>query len=79
MATFSLTQMVTGDASEELQVFYVSILPTYAEGFWGSQYTAGVNTQFLPAVSASDNGKFLQVVKGVWAAVTIPDAEGGSY
>ena len=79
MATFSLTQIVTGDASEELQVFYVSILPTYAEGFWGSRYTAGVNTQFLPAVSASDNGKFLQVVKGAWAAVTIPDAEGGSY
>lgn len=79
MATFSLTQIVTGDASEELQVFYVSILPTYAEGFWGSRYTAGVSTQFLPAVSASDNGKFLQVVKGAWAAVTIPDAEGGSY
>ena len=79
MATFSLTQMVTGDASEELQVFYVSISPNYAEGFQGSRYTAGVNTQFLPAVSASDNGKFLQVVKGAWAAVTIPDAEGGSY
>ena len=79
MTTFSLTQIVTGDASEELQVFYVSISPTYAEGFWGSRYTAGVDTQFLPAVSASDNGKFLQVVKGAWAAVTIPDAEGGSY
>lgn len=79
MATFSLTQIVTGDASEELQVFYVSISPNYAEGFQGSRYTAGVNTQFLPAVSASDNGKFLQVVKGAWAAVKIPDAEGGSY
>lgn len=29
----------------------------------------------LPAVSAADNGKFLCVVDGAWAAVTIPQAE----
>lgn len=33
----------------------------------------------LPSVSISDNGKFLQVVNGVWTAVTIPDANGGSF
>ena len=33
----------------------------------------------LPSVSTSDNGKFLQVVNGVWTAVTIPDANGGSF
>ena len=78
-ATFSLAQIVTGDAPEELQVYYVSISPNYAEGFRGSRYTTATNTQYLPKVSASDNGKFLQVVSGAWAAVTIPDAEGGSY
>lgn len=78
-ATFSLAQMVMGDTPEELAVYYVSISPHYAEGFQGSRYTATTTRQYLPEVSASDNGKFLQVAKGVWTAVTIPDAEGGSY
>ena len=30
----------------------------------------------LPAVTASDNGKFLRVVSGAWAAVSISDANG---
>lgn len=33
----------------------------------------------LPAVTASDNGKFLRVVNGEWAAATIASASGGSY
>ena len=33
----------------------------------------------LPAVTSSDNGKFLQVVNGAWAATTIPSANGGSF
>ena len=33
----------------------------------------------LPPVTASDNGKFLQVVNGEWAAVTIPSANGGAF
>ncbi|MCQ4768995.1 hypothetical protein NE579_01035 [Intestinimonas massiliensis] len=33
----------------------------------------------LPPVTASDNGKLLQVVDGAWAAVTIENAAGGSY
>ena len=33
----------------------------------------------LPAVTSSDNGKFLQVVNGAWAAATIPSANGGSF
>ena len=28
----------------------------------------------IPAVTASDNGKFLRVVNGAWAAVTIANA-----
>jgi hypothetical protein len=37
------------------------------------------NNQSLPTVTTSDNGKFLQVVNGAWAAVTIPSANGGSF
>ena len=33
----------------------------------------------LPDVSTSDNGKFLRVVGGVWAVVSIPEAEGVSF
>ena len=33
----------------------------------------------VPAVSDSDNGKFLRVVSGVWAAVAIPNAEEASF
>lgn len=33
----------------------------------------------IPVVTASDNGKFLRVVNGAWATVTIPDANGGSF
>ena len=33
----------------------------------------------LPAVTASDNGKFLRVVNGAWAAVEIANANGGSF
>lgn len=79
MATFSLAQMVTGDTLEELQVYYVMITPHYAEGFQGTRYTGTANTQYLPEVSASDNGKFLRVSNGAWAAVTITNANGGSF
>lgn len=33
----------------------------------------------LPAVTASDNGKFLRVVSGAWAAQTVPSAESNSF
>lgn len=33
----------------------------------------------LPEVDTADNGKFLQVVNGAWAAVTITNAEGVGY
>ena len=33
----------------------------------------------LPAVTASDDGKFLRVVSGAWAAVSISDANGVSF
>lgn len=33
----------------------------------------------IPAVTASDNGKFLRVVNGAWAAVAIADANGVKF
>ena len=33
----------------------------------------------LPVVASSDNGKFLRVVNGAWAAVEIANANGGSF
>lgn len=33
----------------------------------------------LPTVTATDNGKFMRVVNGAWAAVTVTDASGVSF
>ena len=41
--------------------------------------TGAVTVHEVPAVTASDNGKFLRVVNGAWAAVSIANANGGSF
>ena len=41
--------------------------------------TGAVTVREVPAVAASDNGKFLRVVSGAWAAVEIANANGGSF
>ena len=41
--------------------------------------TGAVTVHEVPAVTASDNGKFLRVVNGAWAAVAIPNASGVSF
>ena len=38
-----------------------------------------VHPRELPAVSTSDNGKFLRVVSGVWSAQSISNANGSSF
>lgn len=38
-----------------------------------------VHPKELPTVTATDNGKFLRVVSGAWAAVEIANANGGSF
>lgn len=35
--------------------------------------------RLLPVVTASDNGKFLRVENGAWAAETVPSAETASF
>ena len=77
---FALTEMTQGDTPEELRVCYAWIHSTdAAEGFWGSRYTLSGDETFLPDVTASDNGKFLRVSNGAWAAATITNANGGSF
>lgn len=39
----------------------------------------GSTLEILPAVTEDDNGKFLCVHDGVWAAVSIPEANGVSF
>ena len=41
--------------------------------------TGAVTIREVPAVTTSDNGKFLRVVNGAWAAVKIANANGGSF
>ena len=38
-----------------------------------------VHPKELPNVTDSDNGKFLRVVSGAWAAAEIANANGGSF
>lgn len=39
-------------------------------------HTGAITIREVPAVTTSDNGKFLRVVNGAWAAVAIADANG---
>ena len=41
--------------------------------------TGAVTVHEVPTVTASDNGKFLRVVNGVWTAAEIANANGGSF
>ena len=41
--------------------------------------TGAVTVHEVPAVTTADNGKFLRVVDGAWAAVAIANANGGSF
>ena len=64
-------------------------LSAYAEKTWvegkGYQTAQDVQTAIaaipdeLPAVTASDNGKFLRVANGAWAAQSVPSAESNSF
>ena len=42
-------------------------------------HTGAVTVHEVPSVTTSDNGKFLRVVNGAWAAVEIANANGGSF
>ena len=42
-------------------------------------HTGAITVHEVPTVTTSDNGKFLRVVSGAWAAVEIANANGGSF
>ena len=58
----------------------VGLVPSPKKG-QQNRYLKGDGTwaDVLPQVATSDNGKFLRVVSGAWAAVSISDAHGGSF
>lgn len=41
--------------------------------------TGAVTISALPTVTTADNGKFLRVVSGAWAAATVDNANGVSF
>ena len=41
--------------------------------------TGAVTVHEVPAVTTTDNGKFLRVVNGAWAAATVNNANGGAF
>lgn len=53
-------------------------LSGYATETYVQQQIAAIPDE-LPSVTASDNGKFLRVVSGAWAAETVQTWQGGSY
>ena len=64
----------------------VSAIPSTLTGTVGQVLTKTADGQEwkdaakeLPAVTTADNGKFLRVVNGTWAAVEIANANGGSF
>lgn len=44
-----------------------------------TQWEAGEMTGGLPNVTENNNGQFLRVVNGAWAADTVPSAGGASF
>ena len=52
---------------------------TGAEGPRGATGATGPAGEGVPAVTSQDNGKFLVVVNGQWAATTMTAWQGGSY
>lgn len=72
----------TASTSRVIQARYLSAglkAAIVAGSKTGQLSVYGQNVNILPAVTASDNGKFLQVVSGEWAAVSVANANGVSF
>ena len=81
-----VTSVNTKTGAVTLSASDVSAIPSTLTGTAGQVLTKTVDGQEwkdaakeLPTVTASDNGKFLRVVNGAWAAVEIANANGGSF
>ena len=69
-------RVVTYDTDGNLQQVTMDSDPTEAMEIATKQY---VDASGVPSVTAADNGKFLRVVNGAWAAAAINDANGVSF
>ena len=81
-----VTSVNTKTGAVTLSASDVSAIPSTLTGTAGQVLTKTADGQEwkdaakeLPAVTASDNGKFLRVVNGAWAAAEIANANGGSF
>ena len=72
------TTLSGNKTSSQLGLYGTNNTPPYPVTSVNGQ-TGDVTVNEVPSVTASDNGKFLRVVNGAWAAVAIPDANGGSF
>ena len=78
-AIFGFSSIDSADTPDIIDVQFIRIdYSASAEGIVTDRYLPE-NTQVLPEVSTSDNGKFLRVVNGAWAAAAIDNANGGSF
>ena len=72
-------------AGEKLKVMFGKIYRYFADlkalAFKASVEKADLadDVPLLPDVTASDNGKFLRVVSGAWAAAEVENANGGAF
>ena len=81
-----VTSVNTKTGAVTLSATDVSAIPSTLTGTAGQVLTKTADGQEwkdaakeLPAVTTADNGKFLRVVSGAWAAVEIANANGGSF
>ena len=81
-----VTSVNSKTGAVQLNAADVSAIPSTLTGTAGQVLTKTADGQEwkdaakeLPAVTASDNGKFLRVVNGAWAAAEIANANGGSF
>ena len=68
-------------AAETMQTSAVPIPVGIIKGANGNLAQAEAGTDYMApvAVTSADNGKFMRVVKGAWAAVEVSNANGGSF
>lgn len=72
-------------AGEKLEVMFGKIYRYFADlgtlAFKSSVAKANLadDVPLLPDVTTADNGKFLRVVSGAWAAATVDNANGGAF
>ena len=86
LETAPVTSVNNKTGAVQLNASDVSAIPSTLTGTAGQVLTKTADGQEwkdaakeLPAVTTADNGKFLRVVSGAWAAVEIANANGGSF